>query len=149
MRCVTTRLNKFFRLNAGDRRLLVVTALLHAGIRLGLWLLPFHLLRQILARAASPPRASTAAPSPDRVAWALAVIGRMTPWATTCLTLALTAQVVLTRMGLPARLRLGAAKGPDGAVQAHAWVECGGAVIIGGSNVHRYAAFPALTLRQE
>ncbi|MCA1837598.1 MAG: hypothetical protein LC674_02115, partial [Actinobacteria bacterium] len=42
------RLRKFLHLTAGDRRLLVSTALLLGGIRLGLRLLPFRTLRSVV-----------------------------------------------------------------------------------------------------
>ncbi|MGI8501485.1 MAG: lasso peptide biosynthesis B2 protein, partial [Hassallia sp.] len=44
------RLFNFFRLGAGDRHLLIMTLILLAIIRLGLWLMPFRTLLKLLAK---------------------------------------------------------------------------------------------------
>ena len=41
-------------------------------------------------------------------------------------------QVLLGRQGEPSELRLGVAKDDWGALQAHAWLESNGAVVVGG-----------------
>ena len=46
------RLSKFLRLRSADRGLLLKTMLLVWIVRLGLWLLPFYLVRQVLAKLA-------------------------------------------------------------------------------------------------
>jgi len=52
-----------------------------------------------------------------------------------CLTQALVLQYLLLRRGDDAaELHIGVAKGEDGTLQAHAWVERGGRVLIGGEN---------------
>ena len=109
--------------------------------RLGLWLLPFKTLRQLLARKT---QASNQAPI-DRVAWAVTVAGRYVP-AATCLTQALATQVLLSQHGYEACLRIGVVRGEDGQLQAHAWVESDGVVVIGGpeSALERYVTLSAL-----
>jgi hypothetical protein len=52
-----------------------------------------------------------------------------------CLTQALTSQLILKRHGIPARLRIGVQKNEQGFMQAHAWVENDGLVVIGGRAV--------------
>jgi hypothetical protein len=82
--------------------------------------------------------------SPERIAWAIAAASSCVP-ATSCLVRALAAQVLLTRRGYPARLRIGVAKGDGGRLEAHAWVEGPGSVVSGGLPDHmRYVALPAL-----
>ena len=58
-RMTSSRVHKFLNLSAVDRRLLVTAVLLLGAIRLGLWLLPFQTLRQLLAKmtrhATDPP----------------------------------------------------------------------------------------------
>jgi hypothetical protein len=54
---------------------------------------------------------------------------RFVPGAT-CLPQALAAEAILRRQGHPADLRLGVKRGDDG-VEAHAWVESYGRVIVG------------------
>lgn len=109
---------------------------LHAGIWLGLRLCPVPILRRVLAakRPAVPARGRP----PDtreleRITWAAGVASRVWPATGTCLSQALTAQVLLRRNGYPARLRIGVARREGERLQAHAWVESGGRVVMGGS----------------
>lgn len=65
------------------------------------------------------------------VAWAVETIGAR-PWMNAlCLPRALAAQAMLRRRGIASRLCLGVAR-DKGELAAHAWIECGGAVIVGG-----------------
>ena len=63
--------------------------------------------------------------------WALSRGARLVPVAT-CLTQALSMQVLLGRAGYPSRLFLGVKKNDKGGFEAHAWVECGDCIVIGG-----------------
>jgi hypothetical protein len=129
------RLRKFFRLPAIKRRLLVQAVFLLGIVKLGLALLPFLTLRNILARIAqTPPLPKTNRVSPDQLAWAVSLASQYTVGAKTCLAQALTAQALLTRYGYPAHLQLGVAKSDNGQLQAHAWVESNGKVVIGDLN---------------
>src|SRR5687768_10065352 len=119
-----TLAGKFLRLPSYDRRLVLRAALLLGGIRLGLSLLPFAVLRGLLARVSvGPSRLDNASRSSvDRPVWAVAAAGRYVPKAT-CLVQALALQVLLMRQGYGARLCIGVAKGQQGRLEAHAWVE--------------------------
>jgi hypothetical protein len=66
------------------------------------------------------------------VRWAIAAVAARCPSAT-CLIQALAADAMLRRRGLPCELRIGVRPRGDGAVpvEAHAWVECAGAVAVG------------------
>jgi hypothetical protein len=141
------KLAKFVRLPAGERRLLVESALLVAAVRLGLWLLPFRTLRRLLDRAFDQPsgRLVAAAPDTGRIAWAVAVVSEHIPHAT-CLTQALATRALLRRRGQPAELRIGVVRSGHGYITAHAWVESQGRIVIGGTptSVARYEQFPSL-----
>jgi hypothetical protein len=72
------------------------------------------------------------------VVWAVERARRAVP-GTTCLTRALAAGWMLRRRGQPARVVIGVAMA-SGTLEAHAWLELGGTVIIGGeAGVDRYA----------
>jgi hypothetical protein len=100
-----------------------------------MWLLPFRVLRSRVMRLATPSEPASAAgrPTPKRIAWAVTAAGRYVP-AATCLTLALAAYTLVKREGYPATLCLGVGKGENGALEAHAWVESAGKIIIGGKD---------------
>ena len=147
MRNPVQRLGKFLRLPAADRDLLIKSFLLIGGVRLGLWLLPFLTLRRLLTAMMKPNTGKSRGEGAfaDKVAWAVTVSSRYVP-AATCLTQAFATQVLLNRHGLPARLRIGVVKGKDGRLQAHAWVESNGVIVIGGAgpDVERYKPLLAL-----
>jgi hypothetical protein len=134
------RFRKFMNLPAAERSLLLRVAGLLWLIRLGLWLLPFQTLQRLHRRVAhvSPPRDKAGTIGPDRLAWAVTVASRYVPGAT-CLTQALAAQVLLGRRGHQTRLHIGVRKGEESDLQAHAWLECSGRVVIGESNVECYS----------
>lgn len=154
-RMTSSQVRKFLCLSAIDRHLLVGAALLLGAIRLGLWLLPFQTIRQLLAkmtqhasdarRACAPKRCSAQARDyPERIVWAVVAASRYVPKAT-CLTQALGAQVLLALRGYPAHLHFGVTKkGEEGQFEAHAWVEIQGKVLIGGSELGRYTPLSAL-----
>jgi hypothetical protein len=105
-------------------------------MRAALVLLPFRTVRQ-LGEPRARPRSRQAIP-PGRITWALDRASHVVP-GTTCLPRALAAAVLLKRMGYPAILHIGVARGSDRPVDAHAWVESRGNVITGGGDLERYA----------
>jgi hypothetical protein len=182
------RVHRYAHLPAADRQLLVEAALLLGALRVGLWLLPFRLVRRLAGRAggehAGPSDDRRAAP--ERIAWAVGAASRYVP-AATCLAQALAAQALLGRHGYPAVLRIGVARGSakslgderrttnderewrgasapsslvlrlrrlafptaserfGAALEAHAWVECQGRIVIGAAgDLARYIRLPAL-----
>jgi hypothetical protein len=137
------RLGRFFRLPASERWLLAKAALLLGAIRVGLWLLPFRTLRSLLDRAAAFHGEANHEPT-DAVVWAVEVAAKGLPAFDTCLTRALATQVLLSRRGVPALLRIGVVKSQEGKFEAHAWVESDGRVVIGGYELERYTPLAAL-----
>jgi hypothetical protein len=136
-------LHKFLKLAAAERRLLIKVALLLGSTKLVLKMLPFHMLRR-LAGALSRPTAwlpVTDRVSSEKVAWAVELVGRYVP--STCLTRALSAQILLTRRGYPVLLHLGAIKKGEHFL-AHAWLESEGQVIVGGYTPETYTPLGTL-----
>ena len=140
------RLRRFLGLPAAERRLLIKAALLLWAIKLGLMLLPFRTMRNLLGRLTglSIDLWDADRYPVERVVWAVELAGRLMPRASTCLTEGLTAQVLLLRRGHPALLHIGAVKGEGGELQAHAWVESRGEVVIGGGELERFTPLVAL-----
>jgi len=139
------QLRAFLDLPSMERRLLISAAVLVATVRVGLSLLPFQTLRRILTELAQGPTVGPRAnrPSVDRVAWAVTVASRYVPKAS-CLIQALAAQVLLARHGHPARLRIGVAKGAEGRLEGHAWLEHQGVIVVGGRELPRYILLAGL-----
>lgn len=135
------KLHKFFHLPPAERRLFLIAGFLQMMMRLGLWLLPFLSLMRVVDRLGR--RQNLLQPDPllpEKIAWAVNAACPFVP-RSTCLTRALVARIMLKRGGFPADLRIGVAKGENGQFQAHAWVESGGSVIIGGTEHENYVLF--------
>jgi hypothetical protein len=128
-------LRKFLALSAMERRLLVEATLLVAVIQLGLGRLPFTMLRRVVTRVRGNGRRPVVGPRvfADQVVWAVTAASHRVPGPTTCLSRALAVQVLLARGGYPSRLHVGVVRGKQGEVDGHAWVECEGRILIGGS----------------
>jgi len=113
---------------------------------LGLWLFSFQALRRFLdglTQAPVKPR-ETEQSSAEKVIWAVEAAGRRMPRARTCLTQALAAQVLLARRGRPALLHIGVSRKEQEEFEAHAWLESGGEVMIGGYELERYTSLVTL-----
>lgn len=120
-----------------------------------LWLLPAcsaalrvlglqRVLRQL------PPASSTNAAPHDarRVAYCVDAAARQLPLRTTCLTRSLVLHRLLWGQGVASEVRIGV-RVVDGRLDAHAWVECGGAPLNDAPDVReRYAAFEGLLAPQ-
>lgn len=124
-------------------RLLAVALPAVALTRLALWVLP----SSTLVRAARRLESGTVARRP-RVAvhdatWAIAAASRLVPRAS-CLTQALAGLLLLRRNGHDAQLCIGAGRDRRGEFRAHAWLEQGGRIILGGGDLSDLVRFPTL-----
>jgi len=125
-----------------ERRMLLIRAWWRlVAWRMGLWIFP---LRFLLEGARGPARSggrsaqgTASSPPVEMIAWAVAAAARYVPGAT-CLVQALAARSMLRRGGYDSELHIGVAKGPDRSFGAHAWLRCGGRVVLGGSGVGQY-----------
>lgn len=144
------QLRKFLHLSWGDRQLLFSTILLLSTIRLGLRLLRFqtlqHLLIKMIPRTTVLPLEQA---SVNKVVWAVEVVSRYMPGGVKCLARALATQVLLGRRGYMTQLRIGVAKSEAGQLEAHAWVESQGRIVIGGlESLTRFTPLGTLELER-
>ena len=134
---------KFRALPAGDRWLLAKALLAVIAVRLRLKLRPF---RPGMGESQARTRSQETGLSPERIAWAVDRAGDRVGNAT-CLVRALAAHGLLGRHGFSSCVRIGVVagerreKGSD--LIAHAWIEMGGRILLGGPDVSRYT--PLLT----
>lgn len=137
------RLRRLLSLTQDDRRLFGVAVALLAAIRLGLWLLPFRMVLQLLDHISQP--AGPTSVTVGRIVWAVEAASRSMPGEVKCLARALTTQVLMSRCGYLAQLRIGVAKDEQGTLQAHAWIEHQGKVAIGQlADLSRYVPLPSI-----
>jgi hypothetical protein len=117
-------------------------------VRLALWLLP---TRRLLEPNSAIPRwrrgwrtgwRTGRQRSVAVVVWAIVSASAYVPKAS-CLIQALAARYLLRRYGRQGRLRLGIARDPQGRLQAHAWIESEGLVVLGDlPDLDRFQVFP-------
>ena len=136
------RAAKFVTLSASDQSLLLHALATITMVRLRLALLPF---RPPSGRRGAR-RVPKPAVTPERIAWAIGHAGGC--WGNaTCLARALAAQRMLRRRGVASRVSIGVVggerQGATSSLIAHAWLEVGGRILVGGPDVSRYT--PLLT----
>ena len=142
------RLASFVALPPAERRLIVAAAVLLAGIRVGLWVVPFRSVHGAVRALGNRSGSRDGSGLPvERIVWAVGAADRLVP-RTTCLVRALAAQALLARRGYASQLRLGVAGGAGRAFEAHAWLERDGRVLIGGPVEGRYVPLPELDASQ-
>ncbi len=98
-------------------------------IRLGLWVCSFRRVRRFVRNQLCRPRDRKPEYSSRRTGRHVERAARFV-FRGSCLTQALTTQIMLSRRGQPSDLRFGAKKVGE-KFEAHAWVEINGEVIIG------------------
>jgi hypothetical protein len=139
-------LRKFASLSREERLLLCTSAVLLCACRALLAVVGLDRARRVVARlvGVSPP--FTRVDDPEYVAWAVACANAYLPGSGTCLSQAVVGAALLAAHGYPATVRLGVAK-PGAAVEAHAWVEREGTVVVGElSDLDRYRRLSSWTV---
>jgi hypothetical protein len=121
--------------------LVLLTIALTASVRAALWTVHFRRLKQTVD-ACRPSKLLTGCYTDVQIARAVRIASRYVPHAT-CLTQALTAQMLLTWADIEAKTLIGVRRIEK--FEAHAWVECGGRVLVGGAAESATYA-PMLTL---
>jgi len=116
-------LAKFARLTPHDRRLLVETVLLVVTTWAAFRVRRQSALTRLRTSAHAAPGATASSETEARVRWALAAVAHRLPLARNCLVQAMVARELLRRQGCASRVVVGVARGEDGRLSAHAWLE--------------------------
>ena len=143
---IPRKIKRFTGLTGGEKQALLEAAAYLIGVRLSLRLLGFKTVRNILARSGADAKQSGAPADPDqtrRTLWAVNAANKVAR--TTCLPQALTVHTLLARRGLASELKIGVSRSSGSPLEAHAWVESGGKVLIGAlPDLARFQAFANL-----
>ena len=135
-------LHKLFDKAYKERKILLMTSILLAAIRLGLWLLPFQKLLALLDKFSQP--SCTKGVSVRKILWSVNVVSRYMS-GVKCLARALTTQVLMKRYGHTPKLQIGVASSDTGNLEAHAWIEFQGIVVMGNlPDISRFVPLPSL-----
>ncbi|MGH7926053.1 MAG: lasso peptide biosynthesis B2 protein [Candidatus Binatus sp.] len=134
-----TRLGKFFRLPAADRRLLASAIVSVIKARGTVMFVP---VRKILLPLAARTEAMSSDADAARISWAVETAGRIVPTGENCLVRAIAGRAMLARRGISSQIKLGIAKNSADILSGHAWLECGDRIITGAGEHLNYAAMP-------
>ena len=130
----------FFALPASEKKLIFRAFFLALRVRFLVWTCrpAVFLKKKIeLVRTAENIPAS-------RVLWAVIAVTKRIPMGSNCLVRAITAQELLSRYGYPSELRIGVAKPDTGCrIQAHAWLENNGKILIGEEETRSWTPLPS------
>jgi Transglutaminase-like superfamily len=139
-----SRVAKFMALPASDRALLFKSLVPLVAMRVGLWTMPYARVRRLADWMAGAGGSSLrvddadAKPSRERIGWAVATVSRVVPDGINCLVRAMATEVMLKRFGYESTLKFGVVKPSEGQLEAHAWLESDGIVVIGEFELDRY-----------
>src|SRR5262245_59108163 len=127
-RALARKIRSLGSLSWRDRGLIVEAAGLLTAARATLWFLPFRWCEPWLRldRAGIADAALIA-----RVRHAIGIASRNLPFTTVCLPRAMAAKAMLARRGIGSSLVIGAARGANGEMELHAWLEAGGTIVTG------------------
>lgn len=126
----------FLKLTWTERRLLATAYSVLLLTRFGLWTMSFASLQKRLKKLESLLRwlHQKTQLSPQQIVRAVNVSTAYMPGGAKCLARALTTMTLLESVGYSPELKFGVKKSTDSLIEAHAWVEYEGVVIIGGLN---------------
>ena len=117
----------------GGKKLFVQAYIVMCLVRLGLFLLPFNRLQNLILKSKKINGLAIASSEVTVGAIARAVnrSGKYSPGKPMCLARALTTAVLMGIYDFPYQINIGVAKGESGKIEAHAWVTWEGKVMVG------------------
>ena len=121
---------RFFKLSNNKKSLFIKSFILVIFIRILLTLLSFSNVKKISKRFSRPNNNQKNNLSIEDIVSSIHVVSTYVPRAT-CLTQAITAQILLYRHNHPSKLKIGVMKKDD--FEAHAWLEINNKIVLGES----------------
>lgn len=120
----------FFKLPNNKKSLFIKSLILIIFIRISLTILPFSKVKKISKIFSRSNKDQINNKSIEDIIWSIDVVSIYIPRAT-CLTQAITAQILLYRYNHPSKLKIGVMKKND--FEAHAWLEINNEIVLGKS----------------
>jgi hypothetical protein len=124
------KINSFFKLSSDRKSLFIKSLILIIFIRLSLSLLSFSRVKKISKRISIPNNNQKDTLTIQDIIWSVQAVSPYVPKAT-CLTQAITAQILLSRHNQQSKLKIGVTKEEE--FEAHAWLEIDDEIILGES----------------
>ncbi len=120
----------FFKLSNNKKSLFIKSLILMGFIRIFLTILSFSNVKKISKRFSRSNNNQKNNLTIEDIIWSIRVVSTYVPRAT-CLTQAITAQILLYRYDHPSKLKIGVTKKDD--FEAHAWLEINNEIVLGES----------------
>lgn len=140
-------LQKLRRLSPREHSFLIRAWCALLGIDIALRCLPFTYIASFCRclRTTGNDENKTSLPTITQLAWLVTVAGRYSPLGTSCLKEALVLSWLMSRRGMATTLRIGVTR-CHGNLDAHAWLEHNGRIILGEADADAYAPLSPLPL---
>jgi hypothetical protein len=123
-----SKINTFFKLSSDRKSLFIKSLILIIFIRLSLSLFSFSRVQKISEIFSRSNINQKETITIKDVVWSVQAVSAYVPRAT-CLTQAITAQILLSRHNQPSKLKIGVMK--DEEFEAHAWLEIDDKIVLG------------------
>jgi hypothetical protein len=125
-----SKIHSFYRLSSNRKGLFIKSLILISFIRLSLYLFSFSKVKKISKRFSRSNNNQNDTKSINEIVWAVKIASKYVPRAT-CLTQAITGQILLSRYNNPSKLKIGVMKEEE--FEAHAWLEIDNKIVLGES----------------
>lgn len=123
-------IHSFFKLDHTTRLLLIKAVTLQWLVRIMLWIVPFNYIQKRIETHNNHSQVYPDIPL-KKLIWTIKVTSRYTP-RSTCLTRALSGQILLARYHYSSKIMIGVSKN-EGNFEAHAWLVSGKDIVLGES----------------
>ena len=131
------RLYKFFHLSLEDKILFFKAIVLVGVFKISLLIFPLKLVQQFVDYVTQELSKPKTIPQ-EKISWCIKTVGNYLLGPKSCLPVALAAKVLLKQNGYPATINIGVYKGNEINLEAHAWVESEGKIIVGEETMQYY-----------
>lgn len=135
------KMQTFFRIEWCDKVMIIEAFILTGIFRAIILLIPFEKYKKYIGiyKEETPFEIELGEyKNIKKIAWAVGIVSKYTPWESKCLVQALTAQKMLKRHKISSTLYLGLSKDGTDSLKAHAWIRCGQAIVTGGCNKSQF-----------
>jgi hypothetical protein len=140
------KLRRFAALDGMDRDLLMRAVGWLAVARVMTLLMSFKRLAASLSVSDGPTGREADPEVISKVSWAIAAAANNVPWRSDCFPQTIAASKILQKCGHGSTIHLGVERTSDDNIAGHAWLSCGGTVVVGGEDLDRYTEMHRLHL---
>ncbi len=125
---------KFLQLPKERKSLIIKAIVLLLAIKLGCYFLSFKTICRIIQKKTVTKSKTDIKTLKHDVIWSIEAASNHLPFTKTCLIKALAAQILLSNYGYQSNIKIGITKSKNDLLDAHAWIESSGDIIMGNTD---------------